>query len=99
MQIDVKFRTKDLNNWKKERKRAVIQFIQFFRWAIAPSEEKTVKAQSLIFFKMFFEILTKFFIRLIWSFDGMFKGVTIGRILSAASLTNVGQLWMESLDK
>jgi hypothetical protein len=50
MQIDVKFRTKDLNNWKKERKRAVIQFVQFFRRAIASFEEKTVKAQSLIFF-------------------------------------------------
>jgi hypothetical protein len=60
MQIDVKFLTKDLNNWKKELKRTVIQFIQFFRRAIASSEEKTVKAHKLIFLKMFFEILSKF---------------------------------------
>jgi hypothetical protein len=60
MQIYVKFRTKDLNNRKKERKRAVIQFIQFFRRAIASSEEKTVKAQRLIFLKCFSKFSVKF---------------------------------------
>jgi hypothetical protein len=42
------------------KKRAVIQFIQFFRRAIASFEEKTVKAQSLIFFKCFSKFSVKF---------------------------------------